>query len=672
VEVGYLTPDSSLVVVDTMGRRTLFTAYRMLEREATLMFLGRPRPMEPLGEVRVSVWLHRRGYGRPGEPVLSPIPARLYRTSTSHVLVGGTARALRMPRRGSAAVVHHPYGSNLPDIDRSAGVVPPSKRAPAVLVVADASVKACQRVGRSVHLYGTEQKEFLDFVIGTLSATIDFPTEGAAEAFARDFPSVRDPRAVDPTITVDVDRSKRFVWSRRVLTAGKWYLLYLVLAESALVGAALRLGRFRPEHVGVIAAGLALAAFLFLPTYLRQFRREQLDLEGKWPRVALERWAREGPAHAGAFLRVAREIGVPLDPETEDVGPLDRFLREQPPNAYFRGFAMEAAAYLGEVALASMGRDVAHAWRYDPGHGDVVLEVPSVDYWVSPIVPIAKVWLGKDPKPLGAWAKEWTEDFRLRVAFQDAAAFAALGFPYGGWQDFEAFGARVRADLGPASPTTHVLQDRLFRVRTLSYGPFEIRVVDVEVEGRLGVEFLPVVAIPFAAAAPTRFARPEGASPRSPHREDIAFLRFEGCELEPLGVQVANYVETGPGFADSVRIELRLLAVADAGRVVGARMRGLTDAKDFLTPLERTPEGAPAGPYARVLGRIADVAEAVNPFGGSEVWRLDLDVSGFALRVHVRKDRCDGVPAAGHHFQGDLWLAGDVRPAKPAAAPYIR
>jgi len=85
---------------------------------------------------------------------------------------------------------------------------------------------------------------------------------------------------------------------------------------------------------------------------------------------------------------------------------LDRFLRDLPPETYFRTFAMDAAAYIGDIILQIMGRPVEHAWRWEPDQGDIVLAVDAADYWVDPIAIIAKVWVGKDPKSLSVWIRE--------------------------------------------------------------------------------------------------------------------------------------------------------------------------------------------------------------------------------------------------------------------------
>ncbi len=198
---------------------------------------------------------------------------------------------------------------------------------------------------------------------------MEFPTEAQAGSFAASFPAVDDPNAVDPAVVVDVNRSKKSVWSRRVLMLGRWYVLYLAIMESLLIAAALQLGRLGLPQVGFIAAGLALAAILYLPSHLRPFREERLDVQAKWPKVALERWAQEGTARARVFLREMRGLGLELDPEDPDVRWLDSFNRSQPPQADFRGFAREAAAYIGELAMAATSRDIPIAGGTTRGVG---------------------------------------------------------------------------------------------------------------------------------------------------------------------------------------------------------------------------------------------------------------------------------------------------------------
>lgn len=674
MELGYLASDGSPVVVDTLGNRVLFSAYNLSETTRTFSFLGKPRPLETLGTARITVRLHRESYGRAGEVVFPPSDMRAYRTRTSHIFVGSTWRALHLLKGGRFATVQRPFGSSLPPITRQAGVTPPADGAPAFVVIEDVSVKACRRTGSTVHLYATEQKEFTDFVLGKLSATIEFPSESAAKAFARDFPQVRDPASVDARVTVDVDRSKKFVWSGKVLTAGAPYLATIAVLEGILLAAAFVARMQIVRFLAPISVGFLIAAVLFQPTYLIQFRREHVDLAAKFPRTYLERWGKDGAARAGAFYRELRELGIPLDPQAGDLSPLDGFLRSLPRGTYFRAFAMEAAAYVGEVTMDRVGRASPHEWRYDADHGDVVLIADAVDYWVAPLVAVAKVWQSKDARTLDAWSQEFADEFRTRLAFRELAGFEALGFLSQGWRGFDEAAKAFRAALDKAPATTHVLGEGLFRVRKARYGPFELRLVDAEAKRPTGVEWQPVIAIPLCpdAARPVR-GRLEAPTPRSPAREDVAVVRIERTELEALGVQVANYPEVSASLTAGTSVELQLQAVADEARVVGPRMRDrFPEAKDHLTPMHPDSEGLPQSPYARALGRIVEVSELVNPYANASFWRIGLDVSAFRLDVVARKERCDGVPAVGHHLTATVWLVADFGVTPEAPSPYIR
>ena len=93
--MGYLIQEGHFAGVDTLGTKTLYKAFRLDEQGGSFMSLGYTRPMERIGEVRASVQLHRKGWTTPGETVLKPSAAHLYRTRTHHILPGSPRMALR-------------------------------------------------------------------------------------------------------------------------------------------------------------------------------------------------------------------------------------------------------------------------------------------------------------------------------------------------------------------------------------------------------------------------------------------------------------------------------------------------------------------------------------------------------------------------------------------------
>ena len=95
MELGYLTKTGHYVEVDSFGRRTICKALRIDESKKSTEFLGMSRSIEGLGQVQVTVWLHRNGWANPGEKILRRGGGRLYRTRTGHYVVGGSWRRIK-------------------------------------------------------------------------------------------------------------------------------------------------------------------------------------------------------------------------------------------------------------------------------------------------------------------------------------------------------------------------------------------------------------------------------------------------------------------------------------------------------------------------------------------------------------------------------------------------
>ena len=419
MELGHLT-DRGDLVVDSYRIRTLFPAIRVHEATRSFAILGQEIPMHPVAGVTVGVALHRHGWAREGEALLRPTPARLYRTGGSHLILGANWKALRPRRPGPFAVVHHPRGSGRPPIKRGS-VVKPSDTAPFAVLIDGDSVKACFRTGTRVDLFAVEEKEFAPLVLGKLHATLDFPDPKAAEAFAAaGFPGARDLATLDAAVPVDVDRSRRVAWGRGAV-AMTTMIAALYAGTLAATLYAFSAGRTDDlvRLVGSIFAGTVALAWSSELLYF-DHRREFRDLLEKWPNVAYRRWASQATERAADFREQLRSLGVTLGPASMDLSALDRFLRGLPPEAYFRTFAMDAAAHAGEVMMRIVGPPVPYAWRWDSEYGDVVLAVDAADHWVAPVAIIAKVWGSKDPKTLDEWIWEQAAGIRGRLPAPDA------------------------------------------------------------------------------------------------------------------------------------------------------------------------------------------------------------------------------------------------------------
>jgi len=675
VDVGYLTPGHHLVVVESTGTRIVERAYRLLEDSRLFEFLSFQRPMEALGEVQVTIYLHRDGWRGPGEPLLARSPARFYRTRTSHILVGPTWRSLKKvhPLRGNDPIV-------LPTLTQ--GDVPPpppdvmfpGRDAPFWVVIQDGTVKAVRAQGATVEVFATEQKEHSEVVLGKVRAVLEFPSVDAAAAFTRDFPRTEDPSSIDPQVTVDIDRSRKRHYGRKLIAG--WVGLFafffaVILVPSVYFGiaAATAAGRVIIPSLGIGFMSLPFAMF-----YITRDKQlvEHRDLKEKWPRLALERYAEHAPGFAAAFVQIAREMGIPVNPELLDVKSLETYLRARPRETFFPPFAMGAAFYTGMVLLDSLGRDIGLKWRPHQERQDVVLWSEAIQLWVSPFSVVRQVWGASAGEGLDDFVRTLSEELALRYALSDVAGLHSLGFLKKGWDDIDDLVTRVPADAKAFPATTHVLNDNHFHRRAFSYGEFTLQVVHVELEGPSGPVQRPVVVLPFCTRTQAFRATLDGNAPKVPGRDDTVAVRLAGNELLAVGVQVFNYLEVANLLGSGEAVDLQLLAVSDEAQVVTPRMREMRkDAKDFLAPRDPGPEGLPSGPLASFVGRILEREELVNPFKDIPFWRVTLDISGFRLGVLVRKDKCDGLPDPGHFLSGSLWLLARLTPLRRQASAYF-
>lgn len=678
MELGYLTVEGCLVVADSLGRRILFKGYRPRESEGYVEILGQRRPLEKVATARIQVSLHRQGWAAPGEVLLRDSPCRLYRTKTSHWAFGADWESLARRDWNLDPVVYSPWYSGGAAKGSPARPRPGS---PFVVPFADVSVKGCRRNGATVELYAIELKEFTDFVLGKLRATLRFESEATAEAFARQFPAVADLAALDSAVKVEIDRSKKVRRPKRAPgTARKRRKLSkrnqrLVAIWSGLIALA---------AVSIAALGLGAEALVILPAMVAaavvtpaiqargRNRIERLDLAAKFPANVWNRFAAQAPAHAAGFAFLLRDRGIELRPDVVDLEPVDAFLRSLPKETCIGIAVLGAGALVGQAFLAALGRKVETQWVWQPKDRVMVLQVRN-SYWISPLTWVFKTWTVKPKETLQEVFDLWAQKVRSSLAYGHRVAFFALGFTPD-TRIPEALMARVASDAERVAPESFVIGDRHMHRRRIPYGPFSVDLVDGELVGRRGPEFIPLVALPFAADATPMPARLDGAAPRVSTSDDIAIVRLAALPLVPLGVQIRNFVEVGPGFGSPPgEVTLRLLAVSDKVDVVSPRVRETRpETKDYIVPLAPREDGLPTSSYSTFLGRIEAVAESVNPVTNVALWKLSVDVSGLRVVVLVRKDHCPALPAVGSFASGNLWLVADLTPGEGRAADYIR
>ncbi len=631
VEIGYLTPEGHIVVTDSIGHKVLFHAYRIDEAQRTFELLGAKRPMDLLGEVMATAYLHRNGWTSAGEALITRSPARLYRLKTSHLLVGANWRSIQFLCEDVEPFVRSPYLSTA----RQEPAVH-SDTQPFFVIIEDLSVRGQQQSGKIVELLGTEQREFLQFVLGKLRIVLEFDSELGASSFASSFLPAGDLAVLDSATRVDVSRSTELVPTK-------------------------------PE-AGSPSGSKGTS-----------YRREVLEVQSRWPFLAWEHWAEDPRGHAASFAAGSKQLGIGLDPNRFDLESLDAYLRKLAPDTLFGAFLMDASAYVGEAFVAALGSRPRHRWAVVQLEGGKqtlhhVLYFDEVNYYVSPPTWIAGIWERKEATTLHSSIAQATFDLRTLLAFRQQAEFTALGFISPVENAFKGLRTRVLADGVHANAKTGILGEARVESRILTYGEFLVYFVTGEAIEASGTRYLPIMAVPFARHTQLWSGVLDGAAPRSPSREDVAILRLQGNDLVPLGVQLVNYAEVGPAFTKHVGpLGLRAIAAADKGQVITPRLRqARPEFKDFLAPLDGQETGVPLSPYASILGRIEAVEEQMNPLTNLHLWLLRLDVEGFRCEVFVRKDRCEGIPTPGSYFTGRVWLAAQVEPEAVSTASYIR
>ncbi|MDD6789609.1 MAG: DUF3881 family protein [Lachnospira sp.] len=125
--------------------------------------------------------------------------------------------------------------------------------------------------------------------------------------------------------------------------------------------------------------------------------------------------------------------------------------------------------------------------------------------------------------------------------------------------------------------------------------------------------------------------------------------------LEPDASQSQILDQLGARAEQSDRVYDRQLALA---RCAGKRMNNGENLYSIVDTMFM-PCGAECDLYS-VLGEIEEVLEDRNRITGTELWILLLNCNGIRLTLTIPKKNCEGVPAKGRRFEGDIWLRGKV------------
>lgn len=675
MELGYLNKHGNPVDVDTYGRKVLLKAYCLDEEEKTFDLLGFKRPMELFGEVQTTLTIHREGWALRGKKLIDGLPAKLYRTRTSHILVGPKYTKIKLLRNSIASVLNPPMFSSVVLSEKDLWTTR-STRLRWHVTFSDADVKACSRAGRKVSVYGVESREFTDFALSKLTLTMVFPDEALAKKFADDFPKTRSPADLDPTVNIDVNRSRKMVLSRKVKVALASLLVLLLACSYPMIAIPVASGDLARivAGVGIVTLFCVLVGIgVFAAT--RHERIEIFDLKRKWPQVAMERWAKDAPGHASGFVYAMKEMGIEVDLETGDMTALDEFLRKHPADTFFGAFAWSAAAFMGTLLMGVVGRGAGHEWVYSPHDGFPILDIRfgTTGVWVSPMHWIRSIWLDKEPITLNDSLEHWSERVLLARAFSNYLSFMSMGFVEDDIEKMEEFAESVKTEAQNVAAKSYVLGESHFKRRVKEWWPFQIHYFEVEAVLPSGIKYLPSNATPFYKDLPRVRGQLEATAPQQLLREDVAHVRFEKAEMLPVGMQVINYLEVGPTFSEMTGVlEFEVLALADWAQIVTRRMRETRpDLKDAIAPLESDQEGLPISPVVQFVGRIASVQGLTNPVSNIQLWLIDMDIEGMRLRVIIRKDKCRGLPEEGQFLSGSAWLVGRILSTVEPLTDYI-
>ena len=520
---------------------------------------------------------------------------------------------------------------------------------------------------------GRQPGLFSQFVIGKLSAQLEFEDETSAENFAKTFPAAGDRSKLDTAISLDVRRDKRLAATSREKVKLASYISLIVGIPLLIVLLTIALHLPSRDTLPLLEMSTVLGV-LVIPSvlrYRRRLRSENRDLRLKWPTEYYKRWTSQFPQRTGALIATMKELNVAVDPAMIDFRPLQNFLRQLPSDTFFGALALDIAGYLAHAFLQIVGRGARFNWRPESRTGEPVLAMDDAYLSVNFLTKVRDIWISKGKEELDYWLWNGARVAQDRLALQPIALLIALGFMKENSQL-----PQLQDDLRKAMPISLSKQQRMgehvYRVTWIRKPPFEVVWNEIE-KPPPGWGLATVAAIPFCTETKTLQGKLEASSPRSPSREDLAIIRFKNNDLVPMGVLLHNYLEVGPAYLKrSDQLELKIIAAVDEAQVVTPRMRELQPkVKESIGP-KNIGQGVPMDSQAAFMGRIVAMSETTNPFSETSLWRLTMDFSGFSLDVLVRKDKCGGNPQPGLFLAGTLWLVGDLLPSESdASSEYI-
>ncbi len=632
VELGYLTAAGTLVTVDTLAWRTLFPGIRFAPASGTLQWLSGSIALERRSDVTIKVWLHRRGWGRAKETVLRETLATWYRGPGLDLFVGPKAQSIRVPWRGELAKVHRPFFALEGPIKGYLQSALAHEGAPCLVWLDHVTVLAWHRVGAAVEVSAVERKEFSDFILGSLTATIEFGSEVDAKAFCDSLPPGRD--SVEPPRdgATDISRSKRVVWTPKVLG--------LVLAAAVIVGlvaVGATIGALEGEYTKAAQAaigsvsGLALLSWA-LPALLRVRRREFVDLTEKWPRVLCERWGADHQAQAQRAAEVLRSMGLAIEPGRSPLTRVDAFLRALPPETFYGTLGLQVGLLTIERVLYLTGREMEFWWQYLPDRKECAFRVDAAGLRLYPLTAVLLVWQKDDPEGLEPFARIYARELQMRLAFRESLrAVVALGFTAEDWEAFSKFWPRLDGEIAArGNSALRRLDDPALQERILDYGLVKLAFIEEVPEGDDRPP-VPTVAFPLVSD-PTRVSA--SVEPTDDDSECLAMIRTASA-----GSRLAA---SFPPF--------------ELESIEGAGIRGVEVWGVVQSAGDSPTEGAPPAGLTHLVGRVMEAAEGENSFNRLPMWRVVLDLGEFLLPVLARGDIWTRPPIPGDRFEGEVWI----------------
>ncbi|OGS51403.1 MAG: hypothetical protein A3K65_00090 [Euryarchaeota archaeon RBG_16_68_12] len=650
MELGYVAAGGHLVIVDTLGWRTLFPAFRLNPATATVDHLARPVPLERRRDVTVSVHLHRKGWGARGEAVLRRTRAIWHRGSGLDVFLGPKARSIRVPWRGELAKVRRPFfalEAPIKDHLKRAGAHGGS---PCVVWLERSTVRGCRRSGRSVEVYAVERKEFSDFILGRLRATIEFGSEEDAAAFSEGLPPLTAPAELDRTIQPDITRSKRVVWTPKTLAIAVGLLLF-----SGFVTAGTVAGLLEGKYLDVarvllpLAAGLVVVAAA-LHLLLRVRRREFLDLVDKWPRVLCERWGADYRTQAARASDLLRSMDVRTGP---DLSAVDAYLRSLPPEAFYGTLALQVGLMAIDRLIRLVGREVDAWWEYLPDRRECAFRVEAAGLRLYPLTAVMTLWQQRDPEGLDPFVRTYARELQLRLAFHETLpAFVALGFTSPGWEAFSKFAPRVDGELaGRGRVRLHRRDDVAVRERVLECGSVQLVLVEETAAEDSGDRLVPTSAFPFLTRPATAELKVDPTEDPDRH---LAVLPLGGAGDHLIAwfpPAAARAAETAHGT-----MPFEICGVVEAARTL-AHLETAGDGTRIPLVSSEGPDGDGANSALNhVTARVVGVSEGVNALNDSRLWLLTLDLGNLQLPLAARGDIWQQPPRPGEVFDGAIWI----------------